>query len=77
MQFEVNETEKGIVTPSKNICKVKNCNKLRMKKNRPHAFCKKHSGLRTQMSKKKFKELVNNNEWVVVKGEINETLKIG
>jgi hypothetical protein len=65
MQFSVNETPKGIVAPSKDVCKVKDCNKMRMKKKNPHAFCKKHSGLRYQMAKKKFKELTTNNEIVI------------
>ena len=32
MRFEVNETAKGIVTPSKEICKVRDCARRRMKK---------------------------------------------
>lgn len=72
MRFAVNETPKGIVTPSKDICKVKDCFNLRMKKNRPHAFCKKHSGFRSNISKKKFKELVHNNELVVPDITINK-----
>ena len=64
MRFIVNETAAGIVTPNKDICKVDGCKNHRLKKNRPHAFCKKHSGLRCQMAKKKFKELINNNELV-------------
>jgi len=67
MKFIVNETANGIVAVDKDKCKVNGCPNKKMKKNRPHAFCKKHSGLRCQMAKKKFKELVNNNELV---GEI-------
>jgi hypothetical protein len=66
MQFTVNETPSGIVAPDKNKCKVKDCPHNRMKSNRPYPFCKKHSGLRTQVSKQKFKELAGNNELVIL-----------
>jgi hypothetical protein len=65
MRFVVNETAEGIVALNKDTCKAEGCKNRRMKKNRPHAFCKKHSGLRTQIAKKKFKELLSNNELVV------------
>jgi hypothetical protein len=65
MRTEVNETSAGVVAPDKDICKVKDCLKGRIKSRRGSAFCKNHSGLRCQMSKKKFKDLVGNNEVVV------------
>lgn len=68
MRFTVNETATGITAPPKDICKVQGCTKGRFKKRGGNVFCKPHSGLRTQMSKKKFKELVGNNELVVVEG---------
>lgn len=71
MRFTVNETAAGVVAPSKDICKVQGCNNKRFKSKRPYPFCKKHSGLRTQVSKKKFKELAGNNELVVVDGNSN------
>lgn len=66
MRFVVNETEKGIVMPDQNLCKAVGCTNPRLKKssNRPHAFCKKHSGFRKQMSKKKFREILGNSELV-------------
>ena len=67
MIFYVNETPNGIVAPDKNLCKVKDCQRSRLKKKkRQHAFCKGHTGFRRQMSKKKFKEFVGNNELLVV-----------
>ena len=65
MKFTVNETAAGIVAPPKDVCKVKDCPNHRMRSTRPYPFCKKHSGLRTQVSKKKFKELAGNNELVI------------
>lgn len=64
MRFVVNETEKGIVQPDQNLCKAVGCTNPRLKKNRPHAFCKRHSGFRKQMSKKKFREFLSNSELV-------------
>jgi len=66
MRFTVNETEAGIVAPAKDICKVQDCKNHRFASKRPYPFCKKHSGLRTQLSKKKFRELDGNNELVVL-----------
>lgn len=66
MRIEINETAAGVVVPNKDICKVKGCTKLRIKKKRPHAFCKEHSGFRRQMKKKKFKEFIGNNELVIL-----------
>ncbi len=66
MQFTVNETKDGIVTPPKDICKVQGCTKGRFKRRGGvSVFCKPHSGLRTQISKKKFKDLAGNNELVI------------
>ncbi len=65
MRIEVNETSAGIVSPSKDRCKVKECPKGRIKSRRGHAFCKDHSWLRLQMPKKKFKDFTGNNEVVV------------
>lgn len=65
MRFTVNETETGIQAPAKDICKVQGCPNGRFKKRGGNVFCKKHSGLRTQVSKKKFKELAGSNEMVV------------
>jgi hypothetical protein len=66
MRFTVHETEKGIVAPPKNSCKVQGCLNRRFVSKRPYPFCKKHSGIRGQLSKKKFKELAGNNELVVL-----------
>ena len=67
MQFTVNETKDGIVAPPKDICKVQGCTKGRFKRRGGvSVFCKPHSGVRTQISKKKFKDLAGNNELVVV-----------
>jgi len=66
MRFTVNETAAGIVAPPKDICKVQGCTNKRFACKRPYAFCKKHSGLRTMLSKKRFKELAGNNELVIV-----------
>ena len=65
MQFTINETPSGVVTPSKTVCKVKGCTGVRFKSRKGHAFCKTHSGLKNQMSRAKFKELQGNNELVV------------
>lgn len=66
MRFTVNETATGIVAPPKDICKVQGCTKGRFKRRGGvSVFCKPHSGLRTQMSKKKFKDLAGNSELVV------------
>lgn len=65
MRFEINETAAGVVPPDKDICKVKDCLKGRVKSRRGHAFCKNHSGLRCQMSKKKFSDFIGNNEVLV------------
>ena len=70
LRFEVNETEKGVVAPNKNLCKVKGCNGGRFKSRRGHAFCKRHSGLKSQMPKTKFRELMGNNELVVIPEKI-------
>lgn len=66
MRFVVNEDESGILKINQNLCKALGCTNPRLKKssNRPHAFCKKHSGFRKQISKKKFRELLGNNELV-------------
>lgn len=66
MRFDVNETPTGIVTPNKDLCKVRGCARPRIKSKRGHAFCKKHSGLRRQMAKKKFRDFIGNNEVVVL-----------
>lgn len=66
MRFSVNETEAGIVAPPKDRCKVQGCMNGRFSSKRPYPVCKKHSGLRTQMSKKKFVELAGNNELVII-----------
>jgi len=66
MRFTVNETAAGVVAPAKDVCKVQGCPNHRFTSKRPYPFCKKHSGLRTQVSKKKFKELAGNNELVVI-----------
>lgn len=65
IRFEVNETAQGIVAPPKEICKVKGCEAKRFKTRKGHAFCKKHSGLKGQMPRAKFKELIGNNELVI------------
>jgi hypothetical protein len=64
MRFVVNETATGIVKPDQDLCKVVGCTNPRLKKKRPHAFCKKHAGFRKQISKKKFKEILGNSEMV-------------
>ena len=61
MKFEANEAG-----PGKDLCKVRGCRNTRIKSKRVHAFCKAHSGLRTQIKKSKFKELATNNEVVVL-----------
>ncbi len=66
MKFTVNETASGIVAPPKDICKVQGCKNSRFKCKRPYAFCKTHSGLRTQMSSKRFRDLAGNSELVVL-----------
>jgi len=59
----VNEDDSGVIVSDRDICKVAGCKNQRMKrKNKLHAFCKNHSGLRCHIKKKKFKELVSNNE---------------
>ena len=66
LQFTVNETAEGVVAPPKTVCKVKDCPNGRFTKKRgATAFCKKHSGLKNQMSRAKFKELAGNSELVI------------
>lgn len=65
IRFEINETAEGVVAPPKGQCKVKDCKRPQFKNKRGHAFCKVHSGLKSEMSRAKFKELVSNNEWAI------------
>ena len=65
IRFEINETSEGVKAPPKEFCKVKDCGKGRFKTRRGHAFCKPHSGLKNQMSRSRFKDLVNDNNWVI------------
>jgi ribosomal protein L14E/L6E/L27E len=64
----VNETDKGITSVPAEQCKVHGCERTRMKarKKKRYAFCKHHSGVRTQLKSKKYRELISNNELVLL-----------